>query len=57
MEQALNRLVGGVVFGALLIGGALVYSSNQLYGEILFAASALALLWIIFLARGHRSWP
>ncbi|RPH62989.1 MAG: AarF/ABC1/UbiB kinase family protein [Chloroflexi bacterium] len=57
MEQALNRLVGGVVFGAFLIGGALVYSSNQLYGEILFAASALALLWTIFLARGHRSWP
>jgi predicted unusual protein kinase regulating ubiquinone biosynthesis (AarF/ABC1/UbiB family) len=57
MEQALNRLVGGVVFGAFLIAGALLYPSNQLYGEILFGGSALALLWTIFFARGHRSWP
>jgi predicted unusual protein kinase regulating ubiquinone biosynthesis (AarF/ABC1/UbiB family) len=57
MELALNRLVGGLIFGAFLIGGALLYPANPFYGEILFGGSALALLWTIFFARGHRGWP
>lgn len=56
VEQALNRLVGALVFTALVLAGAIVYPSNLLLSEILFGASLLALLWTIFLARGHRPW-
>jgi len=56
VEQAVNRLVGGLVFSGLLIGGAILYSSNVVLGQALMGGSALALAWTIFLARGHRPW-
>jgi len=56
IEQAINRLVGGLVFSGLVAAGALLYPTNTLLGEILLAAGGLTLLWIIFLARGHRPW-
>ncbi len=56
VEQALNRLVGGLVFAGLLIGGALLYPVNILLAESLLALAGLALLWTIFFARGHRPW-
>jgi predicted unusual protein kinase regulating ubiquinone biosynthesis (AarF/ABC1/UbiB family) len=54
IEESLNRLVGGLVFTGLLVGGAVLYGANPLLGGILLGASGLALLWTIFLARGHR---
>ncbi len=56
VEQSLNRLVGGLVFSGLLIGGAVLYSSNVTLAQALMGGSGLALLWTIFLARGHRPW-
>jgi predicted unusual protein kinase regulating ubiquinone biosynthesis (AarF/ABC1/UbiB family) len=56
IEQGINRLAGGLVFAGLVISGALLYPSSPLPGEILLGAGVLALLWIVFLARGHRPW-
>jgi len=54
VEGALNRLSGGLIFSGMLIGGAILYSSNQLYGQILMGASVLPLAWMLIFARGHR---
>jgi predicted unusual protein kinase regulating ubiquinone biosynthesis (AarF/ABC1/UbiB family) len=56
LEQSVNRLSGGMIFAALLVGGAILYGSNERYGEILIGASVLPLLWMLFFARGHRPW-
>ena len=56
VEQSLNRLVGGLVFSGLLIGGAVLYTSNVTLAQTLMGGSGLALLWMIFMARGHRPW-
>jgi predicted unusual protein kinase regulating ubiquinone biosynthesis (AarF/ABC1/UbiB family) len=56
VEQSLNRLVGALVFSGLLVGGAILYSSNVVLGQALMGSSGLALLWTIFFARGHRPW-
>jgi len=56
LEQSVNRLSGGMVFMALLVGGAILYSSNVMYGKILMGASLLPLLWMLLFARGHRPW-
>jgi predicted unusual protein kinase regulating ubiquinone biosynthesis (AarF/ABC1/UbiB family) len=53
LEKAIDRLTGGIVFATLLIGGVLLYTSGQtLFGEILFSASGVTLLWILFFHRG-----
>jgi len=56
LEQSVNRLAGGVVFGALLVSGAILYPANALYARVLFGAAGLPLVWMIFFARGHRPW-
>jgi predicted unusual protein kinase regulating ubiquinone biosynthesis (AarF/ABC1/UbiB family) len=56
LERSLNRLTGGVVFLGLLVSGALLYDNHLKLGQFLFAGSALALLYTLFLARSHRSW-
>lgn len=56
MEAAVNRLAGGVVFAGLLVGGAILYSTNPQAGKIMMGAAALPLLWLVLFARGHRPW-
>jgi predicted unusual protein kinase regulating ubiquinone biosynthesis (AarF/ABC1/UbiB family) len=56
LEQAVNRLAGGVVFGGLLIGGAILSTTNPHLGKILLGTSVIPLLWTLFFARGHRPW-
>jgi len=56
LEQSVNRLAGGVFFGGLLIGGAILSATNPQLGKILLGASILPLLWTLFFARGHRPW-
>jgi len=47
-------LIGVVLSSALMLGGVLLYNAgNGLFAGILLAASALALLWTVFFARGH----
>ena len=56
LEGALNRLAGGVMFAALLVGGAILHSSEAMYGNFLMGASIVPLAWMMFFARGHRPW-
>ncbi|MDO9128638.1 MAG: AarF/UbiB family protein, partial [Anaerolineales bacterium] len=54
LEKASYRLIGSLLFVSLMLGGVLLYNAgNGLLAGILLAASALALLWTIFFARGH----
>ncbi len=56
LERSMNRLAGSVIFLALLLSGAILYSSNEALARILMGASALVLLYTLFFARGHRPW-
>ena len=53
LTRSVDRLTGGVVFAALLIGGVmLVNTENSTYGGGLIGASGLALLWVLLGNRG-----
>lgn len=56
LERSVNRLTGGVIFLALLLSGAILYSSNQTLAQALLGGSILALLYTLFFVRGHRPW-
>jgi predicted unusual protein kinase regulating ubiquinone biosynthesis (AarF/ABC1/UbiB family) len=57
LEGAVNRLVGSLVFTGFLFGGVLLYSNGDtLVGYGFWGLSVLALLWTVFLARGHSPW-
>jgi predicted unusual protein kinase regulating ubiquinone biosynthesis (AarF/ABC1/UbiB family) len=48
LSRAVNRLVGAVVFAALLLGGALLYiTGDRLLGGIGFGLAVLAFAWAI----------
>jgi predicted unusual protein kinase regulating ubiquinone biosynthesis (AarF/ABC1/UbiB family) len=52
LTRSVDRLTGGVVFAALLIGGVMLLNAgNQAYGGGLLGASGLALLWVLFGGR------
>jgi len=47
--RAVDRLTGGMIFFGLLIGGVMLYNAgNVLYGQWMFGAALLALLWVLF---------
>jgi predicted unusual protein kinase regulating ubiquinone biosynthesis (AarF/ABC1/UbiB family) len=49
LEHAVNRMVGGFVFAALLLAGVEVYLAGEIqFAIILLAAAALTLTWILF---------
>ena len=53
LTRSVDRLTGGIIFAALLIGGVmLVNAGSLLYGGGLLGASGLAFLWILFGNRG-----
>jgi predicted unusual protein kinase regulating ubiquinone biosynthesis (AarF/ABC1/UbiB family) len=53
LTRSVDRLTGGLVFAALLIGGVmLVNTGNSFFGGGLLGASGLALLWILFGNKG-----
>jgi len=55
LTRSVDRLTGGIVFAALLIGGVmLVNAGNATYGGGILGASGLALLWILFGNRGKK---
>jgi predicted unusual protein kinase regulating ubiquinone biosynthesis (AarF/ABC1/UbiB family) len=57
LERAVNRLVGSLVFSAFLFGGVLLFQGGQmLLGYAFWALSAVALLWTLFISRGHSPW-
>jgi predicted unusual protein kinase regulating ubiquinone biosynthesis (AarF/ABC1/UbiB family) len=51
LEHAARRLVSAMLFGALLIAGALVRPDDAVFGTVLIAVSALPLLHAIFSGR------
>jgi predicted unusual protein kinase regulating ubiquinone biosynthesis (AarF/ABC1/UbiB family) len=54
LEQAVYRLLGGLLFATFMLAGVVLFSTGDaLLGEGLVAISLAALLWTIFLARGH----
>jgi predicted unusual protein kinase regulating ubiquinone biosynthesis (AarF/ABC1/UbiB family) len=51
LEHAARRLVSAMLFGALLIAGALVRPDDTVFGTVLMAVSALPLLHAVFSGR------
>jgi len=52
IDRSVDRLAFGLVFGALLIGGVLLYNAgNTLYGQGLLGISGIFLLWMVFRRR------
>ena len=57
LEGAVNRLMGSVVFAAFLVGGVVLYQGGNItLGYVFWGLSALTLVWMIFLSRGHSPW-
>ena len=54
LERANRKLVGAVIFGALLLGGIeLILGGAQIPGGILITFSALTLGWVLFSGKGE----
>jgi predicted unusual protein kinase regulating ubiquinone biosynthesis (AarF/ABC1/UbiB family) len=52
LERAMHRLLGGVIFTALLFGGAQFFLAGQtVAGAVLLGAAAVALVWTLFFVR------
>ena len=52
LERAVNRLTGGLVFSAFLIGSVLLYNAgNILFAGLAIGGAGLTLIWIIFFSR------
>ncbi|KJC63149.1 ABC1 kinase family protein [Agreia bicolorata] len=51
LEHAARRLVSALLFGALLIAGALVRADDTVFGTVLMAVSAIPLLHAVFSGR------
>jgi hypothetical protein len=48
-----NRLTGGLVFIAFLIGSVMLYNAGkELYAGILLGGAGVTLIWLIFFSRG-----
>jgi hypothetical protein len=55
LERAIYRVVGSVIFAALLLGGVQLHLAGQgVSGGVLFASAALVLIWVIFARREAR---
>jgi len=49
LERAMRRMVGGIVFAALLFSGTQFYlAGHMLGGELLLAGAGVALIWALF---------
>jgi len=54
LERAIYKLAGSLIFGAVFIGGIVLYNAeNILAGSLLLGTSLIALVWTVFFARGH----
>lgn len=51
LERAARRLIGAVLFGALLVAGAVLYTSDTGFGIVLMCASVIPLLYTLFSSR------
>ena len=56
LERSMNRLAGSIVFLALTISGAILFDSNRTIAQMMLGGASLALIYTLFIARGHRPW-
>jgi predicted unusual protein kinase regulating ubiquinone biosynthesis (AarF/ABC1/UbiB family) len=55
VSRSVDRLTGGVVFAALLIGGVMLSNAgNVAAGNVLFGAAGVTFLWMLFGGRGRE---
>ncbi len=55
LEMAIYRLVAGVVFGSLLLGGVLLLMAGLPgLGYVMLGGALLSLLWILLAGRRFR---
>ena len=55
VARSVDRLTGGVVFAALLIGGVMLSNAGNVpAGNALLGASGATLLWLFFVGRGRN---
>ncbi len=55
LERSVERLTGSVIFAALLVGGVMLYNAgNTVFGEILFGAALVDVIWMLFFAGRKR---
>jgi len=53
LTRSVDRLTGGIIFAALLIGGVMLTNAgNNTYASGLFGASGFVLLWVLFGNKG-----
>jgi predicted unusual protein kinase regulating ubiquinone biosynthesis (AarF/ABC1/UbiB family) len=54
LERTARRLISAIVFGGLLIAGAILYAGDAVLGTVLMAASVVPLLYTLFAGRRGR---
>ncbi|MGA1838249.1 AarF/UbiB family protein [Herbiconiux sp. 11R-BC] len=54
LERSIGRVVSALLFGALLVAGAVLHASDAVFGTVLMIASALPLLHALFSGRRAR---
>ncbi|NUU05893.1 AarF/UbiB family protein [Leifsonia sp. C5G2] len=51
LERAARRLVAGVVFGGVVIAGAIIHTTDEVLGTVFLAASVVPLAFTVFTGR------
>ena len=54
LERSVSKATGALVFAAVLIAGAVVYTADPGLGKLLMGGSVLPLLWVFFGGRGRH---
>ena len=55
VARSVDRLTGGIVFAALLIGGVMLSNAGNVTARnVLLGASGATLLWVLFAGRGKN---
>jgi predicted unusual protein kinase regulating ubiquinone biosynthesis (AarF/ABC1/UbiB family) len=54
LERTARRLISAIVFGALLVAGAVIRADETVFGTVLMAASVVPLLYALFAGRSSR---
>ncbi len=53
LNRTMTRMTSAVMFAALLVAGAALFSAQPLFGEVLMGVSVIPLLAVLFGGRGH----
>ncbi|MCU1407444.1 MAG: AarF/ABC1/UbiB kinase family protein, partial [Glaciihabitans sp.] len=53
LDRVVRRIVWALVFGALLIAGAILRADDAVFGTVLMAVSVVPLLYVLLARRGN----